>query len=100
MAVGAYPATHADVTNPQVRRGTADEKIASKCDDNETVSKRLMARVESRNLVDAVRNAGSWDAISQHSDVWKGDDGSRQWKLMEVAINLNAKTKSAKSTGS
>jgi hypothetical protein len=77
MAVGADPATHADMTKPQVRRGTADEKIASKCD-----------------------KTGSWDAISQHSDVWKGDDGSRQWKLMEVAINLNAQTKSAKSAGS
>ena len=78
--------------------GTADEKIASKCDNNETVSKRLMAMVESRNLVDTVRDAGSWDTFSsRHSEVWKGDDGSQ---LMEVAINLNAKTKSPKSTGS
>ena len=98
MAVGADPATHADMTNPQVRRGTADEKIASKCDNNETVSKRLMAMVESRNLVDTVRDAGSWDTFSsRHSEVWKGDDGSQ---LMEVAINLNAQTKSAKSAGS
>jgi hypothetical protein len=90
MAVGAYPATRADVENPQVRKGANDEFTMRKLDDNEVKARRLMAVLEERELAQVVRDAGLWEWIAEHSDTWKRADGSREWKLQEVSIKVRA----------
>ena len=65
MAVGAYPATRADVENPQVRKGANDEFTMRKLDDNEVKARRLMAVLEERELAQVVRDAGLWEGVDR-----------------------------------
>jgi hypothetical protein len=99
MAVGAYPCTRADMQNPQVRKGANDEVIIAKMDHNEVAAKRLCTLLEERGLAEDVRDANQWSDISAHSDMWKGEDGTREWQLMSITVNLNATTWQSRSTG-
>ena len=100
MAVGAYPSTWADVENPQVRKGASDAGTMAMLDNNEVVAKQLYTLLEDRGLSQAVKDAGLWDWIGQHSDTWKRPDGTRQWRLREVIINdVNPKQRPSGSTG-
>ena len=77
MAVGAYPATRADIDNPQERTGANDEFTMRKLDNNEVKARRLMEVLEQRGLAQAVRDAGLWEWIEEHSDTWKRADGTQ-----------------------
>jgi hypothetical protein len=70
-----------------------------KLDDNEIKARRLMTVLEERGLAQAVRDAGLWEWIAEHSDTWKRADGSREWKLQEVFINPDPKVRASASTG-
>jgi hypothetical protein len=71
MAVGAYPSTWADVTKPQVRTGAKDSASTLKMDNNERVARQLFAVLEERGSAQAVKDAGLWDRIGEHSDTCK-----------------------------
>ena len=76
--------------------GANDEATLLKLDNNETVSRALP---EERGLAEAVKVAGYWDGIGEHSNTWKRADGTREWRLREVFINENPKHQASGSTG-
>ena len=99
MDVGAYPATGADITAPQVRKGVHDSGVAAVCDNNETVCKRLQQELERHGVAVAFRDAGLWE-VCQHQDVWADADDERQWRVTQIEMNTtNPATRPFTSTG-
>ena len=72
--------------------GANDAATMLKLDNNETVSQHLRALLEERALAEAVKVAGLWDGIGEHSNTWKRADGTPEWRLREVFINENPST--------
>ena len=91
MAVGAYPATRADLENPQVRKGEKDETVVRMFDEHQAAVVNLDAVVEQYGLAAQFEEAGLTQWSRQHKDVWKDEHGDRQWKLTQIEVNPHPK---------
>ncbi len=89
MTVGAYPATRADLTNPQVRKGEKDETVVRMFDAHEAAIAHLDDVLERNGLTEQFQEAGLTQWTRMHEDVWKDANGERKWKLTQIETNPN-----------